>query len=297
MALAILACSSAKKEKGPVTVATPVDPEGTVLGAMLVQVLEARGFTVADRTGFGTPDLVRAALVAGEVDVIIDYTGAGQYYHEGVDPAVWADPVKGFETIRRLDRDRFGLAWLTPAPANCGDAIAVKRDFAKANSLVSMEDFARYVNAGNPMRLACTPTFARSRFGLQGFQKAYEFALRDDQVLIDAGGAIPGMLAALSRGTGGIMASLASRTEPSIEKMGLVVLEDPRNVTPSFRPAPVVRGAVLKRYPEIEGLFSPIFATIAVEDLQHLDAQVAYDGRDPREMARQYLAARGFLKP
>lgn len=110
--------AAAPEVKGPVTVATMIDSEGAVLGKMLLLLLEAEGFTTVDKTEFGTPDILRKALEAKEVDLVIDYTGSGQYYHEGFDPAVWSDPVKGYEMTRRLDRERKNLLWLTPAPAN-----------------------------------------------------------------------------------------------------------------------------------------------------------------------------------
>ncbi len=293
--LALLSCSSARTGKGPLTVATPVDPEGAVLGALVVQALEAKGFTVADRTGFGTADILRAALVAGEVDLVVDYTGAGEFYHEGVDPAVWTDPEKGFETIRSLDRERFALVWLNPAPGSGGDSIVLRREFAEANGLATMADFAAYVSSGRPVKVLASGVFARSRFGLSGFQKAYGFTLRKDQVVIEEAGTTSAMLGALARGRGGVTASVAGATEPSLEKLGLVVLEDPKHVTPVLRPAPVVRAAILKRYPEIDGLLSPVFSSLGDADLRYLDAQV-FGGRDPRETARQYLAARGLPK-
>lgn len=72
----------------PVTIATMIDSEGAILGTMMVKLLEAKGIPVVDRTEFGTPEVLRKALESGEVDLVLDYTGSGQYYHEGNDPAI-----------------------------------------------------------------------------------------------------------------------------------------------------------------------------------------------------------------
>ncbi len=81
VSLMLAACSSNKDEgKGPVTVATMIDSEGAILGNMLLLLLEQDGFETVDKIGLGTPDILRKALESGEVDLVIDYTGSGQYY-------------------------------------------------------------------------------------------------------------------------------------------------------------------------------------------------------------------------
>lgn len=262
----------------------------------MVEALEAKGFRVVDRTGFGTPEILRKALEQRRVDLILDYTGAGQFYYQGYDPALWSDPVKGFETIRRLDRAHAGIVWLTPSPANNAEAIAVRRDFAEVNHLVTLEDFARYVNAGKPLKLVSPESFARSRFGLAGMQKAYGFSVREDQLMFAEGHDAAAMLASLAEGKDGVNASFANATDGGLEKLGLVVLEDPKSVPTAFRPAPVIRAEVLASYPEIEGLLSPVFASLGLNDLQHLNAQVAYYRLAARDVARDYLVGKGLLK-
>jgi len=88
MTLALAGCAQPTEEpaeptaaEGPeVRVASLLDSEGVVLGSMVIQMLEANGIKTVDKTKFGTPDVVRKALLAGDVDATIDYTGSGQYY-------------------------------------------------------------------------------------------------------------------------------------------------------------------------------------------------------------------------
>ena len=137
---ALLACGPGGGGKGPVTVATMVDSEGALLGKSMVLLLQARGFQVVDKTSFGTPDVLRKALEAKEVDLVVDYTGSGQYYHEGQDPAVFTDAVRGYETTRKLDQEKHDLVWLKPAPANNTEALAMLRPFAAANGVVALAE-------------------------------------------------------------------------------------------------------------------------------------------------------------
>jgi osmoprotectant transport system substrate-binding protein len=61
-----------------------------------------------------------------------------------------------------------------------------------------------------------------------------------------------------------------------------------------YLPAPVIRGPVLAAYPKIEALLKPVFLSLTLETL---NAKVAYKGQEVRAVAREYLQAKGFLKP
>jgi osmoprotectant transport system substrate-binding protein len=295
--LLLAGCAGAGKAKGPVTVASFIDTEGALLGKMLVLLLESKKIPVNDKTEFGTPDVLRKALEAGELDLVIDYTGSGQYYHEGQDPAVWSDPQKGYEMTRKLDKEKNNIVWLTPAKANNTEMLAVKRDFGEANNLRDMNDFARYVNSGQKVKLICAAGFAENRLGLPGYEQAYSFKLREDQLIILSSGNTTEMIKALVDGTNGVNVSLVYGTDGALDKMNLVVLKDPKNVPPVYLPAPVIRGKVLESYPQIEALLKPVFESLDLETLQRLNARVAFEGQEARAVARDYLVSKGFLKP
>lgn len=281
--------------KGPITVATMIDSEGALLGKMLVLLLKEAGFAVNDKTEFGTPDILRVALEAGEVDLVIDYTGSGQYYHEGFDPAIWSDPRKGYEMTRQLDQERQNILWLSPAEANNTEMLAVKRDFAASAGIGDMEDFAAYVNRGGQVKLICAQSFADNILGLRGFEEAYGFKLRKDQLILLSSGNTAEMLKALAEGTDGVNVSLVYGTDGALDKLNLLVLSDPKNVPPVYLPTPVLRGELAQKYPELEELFTPAFRSLSLEVLQKLNAQVAFDGRPAEDVARDYLTSQGLL--
>jgi osmoprotectant transport system substrate-binding protein len=290
-------CGRPGTAKAPVTVASFIDTEGALLGKMLVLLLESKKIPVNDKTEFGTPDVLRKALEAGELDLVIDYTGSGQFYHEGQDPAVWTDPQKGYEMTRKLDKEKNDLIWLTPAKANNTEMLAVKRDFAEKNNLKDMYDFARYVNAGNRVKLICAAGFSENPLGLLGYEKAYGFKLREDQLIILSSGNTTEMIKALADGTNGVNVSLVYGTDGALDQMNLLVLKDPLNVPPVYLPAPVIRGKVLQAYPQIEPLLKPVFESLDLETLQKLNAKVAFEGQEARTVAKEYLISKGFLKP
>lgn len=285
-------------EKKPVTIATMLDSEGSVLGQIILQVLNANGIETIDRINFGTPDILRAALENNEVDLVVDYTGSGQYYHpeDATDTSIWNDPVKGYEFTAELDFEKNNIVWLTPSPANNTESIAVRREFSETNNITDMAQLAAYINAGNEFKLIAASSFVENPMGLLGYEEAYGFKLTNDQIIALSSGNTAEMLKALAEKTNGVNASLVYGTDGALDKLDLVVLDDPKHIPPVYLPAPVIRKEVLDMYPEIETLLKPIFESLTLEVLQNLNAQVAYDGKDAAEVARTYLEENNFIQ-
>lgn len=286
------------EEKKPVTIATMLDSEGSVLGQIILQVLNANGIETIDRINFGTPDILRAALENNEVDLVVDYTGSGQYYHpeDATDTSIWNDPVKGYEFTAELDFEKNNIVWLTPSPANNTESIAVRREFSETNNITDMAQLAAYINAGNEFKLIAASSFVENPMGLLGYEEAYGFKLTNDQIIALSSGNTAEMLKALAEKTNGVNASLVYGTDGALDKLDLVVLDDPKHIPPVYLPAPVIRKEVLDMYPEIEMLLKPIFESLTLEALQNLNAQVAYDGKDAAEVARTYLEENNFIQ-
>ncbi len=285
-------------DKKPVVIATMLDSEGGILGNMMMQLLEANNIKTVNKINFGTPDVLRKALENSEVDLVLDYTGSGQYYHpeDATDITIWNDPQKGYNFTAKLDKEKKNIIWLTPGSANNTEMIALKREFATANNIEDMSQLADYINSGKPFKLICSASFAEKYNGLLGYEEAYGFKLKEEQLIVLASGNTAEMLKALSEGTNDVNASLVYGTDGALDKMNLVVVADPKMVPPVYLPAPVIRGDVLAQYPEIEGIFKPVFESLTLETLQTLNAQVAYDGLDAAEVAKTYLTEKGFLK-
>jgi osmoprotectant transport system substrate-binding protein len=262
----------------------------------MVLLLREAGFEVVDMTEFGTPDILRQALVSGEVDLVLDYTGSGQYYHDTASQDVWSDASAGYEETRRLDIEANDIYWLSPASANNTESLAVTRTFAEEKKLKTMQDLADYINAGGEIKLITSSAFAENIKGLAGFEEAYGFRLTAEQMIVLASGNTAEMLKALVEGRDSVNVSLVYGTDGALKDMGLVVLEDPKSIPPVYQPAPVLRGELYRAYPQIEGILKPLFDTFTLETLQTLNAKVTYEGLSARDVARDYLIENGFLK-
>jgi osmoprotectant transport system substrate-binding protein len=283
--------------QGPIVrVGSLLDSEGTLLGSMVIQMLEANGIKTEDKTKLGTPEVVRAALLGGEIDATIDYTGSGQYYHDGEegDPK-WKNASQAYAAIEQLDRKVNNIVWLTPAPANNSEFIATTKTIAETESIATMAEFAAYVNGGRKVRLIAAQSWIDNPLGLQGYEEAYGFTLTDDQLLGLSTGNTAEMLSALARGTDGVNFSLAYGTDGQLSELDLVVLTDTMDIPPVYEPTPVFRGEILVAYPQIAAILEPVFLSLDQAKLQELNARVAFGGEDPRTVATSYLEANGFL--
>jgi len=291
--LGTLACTNEKQKqeakKGPITIATMIDSEGAILGKMMIILLEQEDFEIIDRTEFGTPDILRKALVSGEVDLVLDYTGSGQYYHDVEDTDIWSDAREGYLLTKKLDEEANNLIWLTPANVNNTEALAVRREFSETYNIKNMEELAEYINEGREVKFITSASFAENIKGLRGFEEAYGFKLNSEQLITLASGNTAEMLKALVEGTNDVNVSLVYGTDGALDKMNLIVLDDPKSIPPVYLPAPVLRGSLHEQYPEIETILRKLFENLKLESMREMNAKVAYDGMDASEVAREYL--------
>ncbi len=293
--LLLVGCAPSGNGEEPVVVGSKIDTEGALLAHTIILLLEHNGFDVVDRSEFGPTQIVRNAIISGEIDIYPEYTGNGAFFFDGTDPEVWKDASQGYETVRQLDLAANDIVWLTPAPANNTWAISVIRSLAENEGLVTLDDLTAYLNAGGYFKIACSEEFVTSPAALPAFQSAYGFELDEDQLLTLAGGNTAQTQQAAAQGIDGVNASMAYGTDGTLAALGLVVLEDPRGAQPVYEPAPIVRLEVYEQFPEIEDFLAPAFRSLDLETLQTLNARIALEGERAADVALDYLTTNGFL--
>ena len=281
--------------EGRIVVASKIDTEGALLGNMIVSLLEARGLAADNKLQLGPTNIVRAALLAGQIDIYPEYTGNGALFFHLEQDAVWKDWAKGAAEVATLDREKNRLVWLAAAPANNTWVIAVRRDLAERHGLKTMDDFAKYLAAGGRIKLAASAEFVESPSALPAFEMTYGFRLKDDQLLTLSGGNTSATLRAAAEGMSGVNAAMAYGTDGALAALGLLALTDNKGAQVVYAPAPVVREGVLQQRPEIAAALDPVFATLTLETLQQLNAEIAVDGEDAGAVATAYLKSKHFL--
>jgi osmoprotectant transport system substrate-binding protein len=279
-----------------VVITSKIDTEGALLGNMMVLLLRAQGIAVDSRLQLGPTQILRQAMLAGQVDLYPEYTGNGAIFFARESDPAWHDAGQAYALVKQLDREKNNIVWLAAAPADNSWAIAVRRDLAQAQHLTTLADFARYVSGGGKAKLAASAEFVDSPGALPAFEKAYGFKLARSQLLNLIGGNTSATLRAAAENISGVNAAMAYTTDGALAVLQLQLLADDKHAQTVYQPAPVIRGAVLAQHPEIENLLDPVFKSLTLERLQQLNAKIAAEGDEPATVAGDYLHANGFLK-
>ncbi len=292
---AVLALGASPALAAAVVVSSKLSSESAMIGQMIRLLLKAHGIESVDRTKIGATPVVRKALLSGEIDLYVEYTGnAGFFFNRTSDPA-WKDLERGYALGAQLDYAANRIVWLTPARASNAWALAVRRDLAEANGLRTLSDFGRWVTAGGRVVLACSAEFANAGT-LRSLERTYGFTLRPEQMIVLAGGETSATIGAAAARTNGVNTAMVYGTDGGIVAANLKILEDDRHEQPVYAPVPLIREPVLNAHREIAAIVKPLMESLGTDALQRLNARVQIDGESEQSVAEDYLRAKGLLR-
>nr|MDQ5809770.1 glycine/betaine ABC transporter substrate-binding protein [Actinomycetota bacterium] len=160
--------------------------EQQVLGNIAIQVLDAAGATVIDRTGVGGNEEVRQALASGEIDLYWEYTATGWLVFLNETSSI-SDPRELYEAVARQDLEENGIKWLKPAPGNDTYAIASSQETSRELGVETVSDLGRLIEERPREATLCfgNEDEFRTRFdGLPGMQRAYGFQFPEENLII-----------------------------------------------------------------------------------------------------------------
>ncbi|GGL59734.1 glycine betaine ABC transporter substrate-binding protein OsmF [Wenxinia marina] len=278
-----------------ITVSSKIDTEGGLLGNIIALALEDAGLPVERRLQLGGTQVVREAILAGQIDIYPEYTGNAAFFFNEADSDVWKNAAEAHDRAAELDAEANDITWLDSAPANNTWAIAVTGPVAEENGLVTMSDFGEWVAGGGDVTLAASTEFVSSPAVLPAMQETYGFEMGEDQLVILSGGDTAATIQAAARGTSGVNAAMVYGTDGGVGATGLVVMEDDQGVQPVYEPTPIVRAEVLEEYPSIPEVLNPIFAGLDMQTLQQLNGRIQVGGEPAEAVARDYLTQAGVL--
>ncbi|WP_426246680.1 glycine betaine ABC transporter substrate-binding protein [Nocardioides sp. LHG3406-4] len=266
--------------------------EQLVLCELTAQALESAGATVDRSCGMSGSSSVRSALESGDVDLYWEYTGTGWVNHLGESELI-SDPQELYTRLDESDREKNGLAWLEPAPANNTYAMAVATETADELSLSTLSDYAELAGTDPEQASFCgAAEFFGRDDGWTGLQKAYHFQVPDSAVSELAAGAV---YSSIDKGRPCAFGEVFA-TDGRIAALGLTVLEDDLKFFPIYNPSVSINAKVLEADPGIEEVLAPIAEALDNETLQELNGKVDVDGETPEQVANDWLVSEGFVK-
>lgn len=276
--IAAVLVAGASAQEPAVRVGSKNFTEQEILGEIAAQLIErTTDLRVERRFGLGGTDICHAALVGGELDIYIEYTGTGLLTVLNHD--VIANPARAFRVVAGEYRDEYDLEWLPPIGFNNTYAITVRGEQADAQGWRTIGDLAD--DAGG-LRAGFTSEFMERPDGYPGLRDVYGIRF-GSTVDLD-----PGLMyQALADGQVDVICAFA--TDARIAEFELRTLTDDRSFFPPYDAAPVVRGELLRAYPEIRDALAALAGTISDEGMRRMNHAVDIDRRPPADVARDWI--------
>ena len=283
LTLALTSCGGG--DKGIIVVASKDFTEQFIIGEMYALLLEDAGYTVERKINLGGTPIAHQALLNDEIDVYPEYTGTGLLTVLKMD--VMSDPAAVFAAVEAAYAEQFDLVWLDPAPMNNTQALAMTRGRAAELGITTFSDMVAHADE---LVLIGPPEFAEREDGIPGLKAVYgdfEFA---NFLTVD-----PGLrYQSLINGEADVV--VAFGTDGELAAYDLLSLVDDKGLYPPYQIAPVIRQAVLDENPDVADVLNAVAPLLTDATMQRLNNEVSGNGREPADVAREFLVQEGLIE-
>ena len=294
MTLVLPGCSAGQAK--PITIAAQDSTESYILTAMARELLADAGYRVNEKAGMKTAD-ARAALIGGNIDACIEYTGVAWTRHLHKTEHI-SDPVALFSSLRQADLAANGLEWVDRMNVDSSLALVISRtDVSFYGTSISTLATAQKESQTVAINFRIPSESFDVPDGFRNMEKWYQMIVPAERIEFpDARtGSIPDQLYLEEISITPCSVAMMPLTEPRIRKFGFVVLQDDKGFFPVCNPALCIRKDVLAKYPEIPDVLKPLTETLTQQDMITLNYEVEINGLAPREAAARYLKEKGLI--
>jgi osmoprotectant transport system permease protein len=270
--------AAARRASGAIVVGSKNFTEQLVLGELLAQTIERdAGLPVDRRLNLGGTLICDRALMTGDIDVYVEYTGTAL-------TAVFHQPVSNdssavFDTVRTLYA-KSGRTLLPPLGFNNTFAILVRGADARSRGLRTIGDAvpeSAHWHAGFGYEFVERPD------GYPGLAKVYGLRFPDAPRVMD----LTLSYRALASGQVDLIAGDA--TAGLIKGLDLFQLEDNRHYFPPYDAAAVARAGTLLRYPQVRTALEGLSGRVSAADMRAMNYAADVEHRDVPVIVREFL--------
>ncbi|MGE5220360.1 MAG: glycine betaine ABC transporter substrate-binding protein [Chloroflexota bacterium] len=274
----------AGKSPGRIAVGSKDFTEQGILGEILAQAIEAKtGLSVERRFDLGG-NLAHEALLAGEIDLYVEYTGTALLAILKDKPLT--DPQEVYRRVKAKYAKKFNLVWTEPLGFNNTFAILVRGNDARRLGLKTVTDASK-VSA--QWRAGFGQDFMSRADGYPGFARAYGLHFEETREMD-----LSLTYRALAEGQVDLIAG--NSTDGLIARYGLVQLQDDRHYFPPYDAVPVVRRETLEKYPILRATLAQLGGILTVDEMRRLNYAVDGEKRAAKDVAREFLKGKGILR-
>ena len=273
VAIAGLWMASPASAQQPLVVGSKTFAESYILAEIMAQLLEAEGYEVDRRFGFGGTLVTFEALQAGAIDVYPEYSGTMQH-------TILTSGADFGTDAFAAEVESLGLRTLETFGFNNTYALAVTGETAERLGLATISDLA-----GHPeLRFGVSHEFHERSDGWPGVREVY--GLPQASVGIEHGLAYRAMLEMELDVTD------AYSTDGDLIRYDFVILEDNLGFFPSYLALPLVRQTM---EPEVRAILNRLGGTLSDARMRELNAEVSVERRTFADVAAEFLAEEGLV--
>ena len=281
--LTLTACSS--QEPKTVVIASKPHSEQYILAEMLSLLIENHTDIKVEKKlgiGGGTSN-IHPAMLSGDFDIYPEYTGTGLLFVLKED--LITDPDELYKRVQDRYLEEYNIKWLGLYGFNNTYALAVKESTAQTYNLETYDDLAL---ASKDLVFGAEYDFFERDDGYEALKDAYGFEFKDTKEM-DIG------LKYEAIGSDEVDVINAFSTDGLIKQYNLKVLEDNKNFFPAYQAATLIRKETLDKYPELEEVLEKLTGQISDDEMIQMNYQVEKENMDPRDVAEQFLKAKGLI--
>ena len=275
-----------KPKKENLVIAGKLGPEPEILANMYKILIEKNtDMTVTVKPNFGKTTFLYEALKKGDIAIYPEFTGTVTESLLKPAPQVGHDPGAVYQAARDGIKRQDDLALLKPMAYQNTYAVAVPKKIAQEYGLKTISDLKK---VEGKLKAGFTLEFNDREDGNKGLQKVYGLHLQ-----------VSTMEPALryqAIQSGDIQITDAYSTDAELARYDLVVLEDDKQLFPPYQGAPLMKEALLKKHPELEGILNQLAGKITAEQMSQMNYQVGVEGKSAAQVARDFLVKEGFIK-
>ena len=275
-------CHRARSAK--IVVGSKFFTEQVILAELLAQHIEARtGIPVERKSNLGGTLLCHKALLSGDLDLYVEYTGTALTAVLNEKPL--GDAREVYERVKQGYAQRFNLEVTEPLGFENTFAIVVRGADAAKSHLRNVSDL---VPLAPSMRAGFGYEFLERPDGFRGWSERYGLHFAASPSVMDLGL----IYRALVDKKVDLVAG--NSTDGLIDALHLTVLADDRHYFPPYDAVPIVRRDTLARFPDLRAALADLAGKLSVDEMRHLNAEVDADQRDPVTVVRAFRESKGL---
>jgi osmoprotectant transport system substrate-binding protein len=260
------------------TIGSKFFTEQVILAELIAQHIEARtGVPVDRKTNLGGTLLVHKALLAGDLDLYVEYTGTA------LTAVLNEPPVPGsaavYQRVRQLYAQRFQLEVTEPLGFENTFALVIRPEDAKSLHLRRISDLAAI---SGKWRAGVGYEFQERPDGYAGLTRRYNLHFAAPPTAMDLGL----IYRALLEHQVDIVAG--NSTDGQIDSLGLVALGDDLHYFPPYDAVPIVRQSALAKFPQLRAALADLAGKFTAADIRRLNYAVDALHEDPAAVVRAF---------